>query len=215
MKCRFSARVMAEETTTFDARAFADTVRASLIAGVTTARLDGMVRQIAAESGGASLSRLCLIVAQTCLSMGRIKQVRHWLERLVEAVADDDILAAIAVAVGCSQAELAVNLYQKLLAITSLPQAEESLAVAQSTTGLALRLRQRMRSEAWGLQRKLLKAVGQLLLGVLPALDSDEKRAEAWSCLAQIYRLRGLAQSQIDDALAEAARYGGEQVAGP
>lgn len=147
--------------------------------------------------------------------MGRTKQVRHWLEQLLQEVVDEDLLAAIEVAVGSSQAELAVDLYQKLLKSNVLPAAKKSLAVAEATIALALRLRLPMRGEAWGLHRKLLKSTGQLLVGVMPALDTDEKRAQAWSCLAQIYRLRGLAQSQVDQALAETARYGRDDSTSP
>lgn len=77
--------------------------------------------------------------------MGRTKQVRHWLERLLEEIEDEDIFAAVAVAVGSSQAELAVDLYRKLLTTNQPPNAEESLAVAQATVALALRLRLPMR----------------------------------------------------------------------
>ncbi len=206
---------MADKPLSFDAQTFSETVRASLIAGTPTGRLDEMLKQMATESEEIRFPRLCLIVAQTCLSMGRTKLVRHWLEQLFEEVADEDLLAAIVVAVGSSQAELAVDLYQKLLRSNVLPAAEESLDVAQTTIALALRLRLPMRSEAWGLHRKLLKSAGQLLVGVMPALDTDEKRAQAWSCLAQIYRLRGLAQSQVDQALAEAARYGRDDSTSP
>lgn len=199
---------MAEKTRPFDVMTFSETVRGSLIAGMTTEKLDEELKQMAAESADTPYPRLCLIVAQTCLEMGRIRQVRHWLEHLVNEGPDEDLLAAIAVAVGSSQAELAVALYQKLLATNTLPSAEESLAVSQATIALALRLRQPMRGEAWGLHRKLLKAAGHVLVGVMPALSADFERAQAWACLAQIYRLRGLAQSQVDQALAEAARYG-------
>jgi len=189
---------MADKPIPFDAQTVLETIRAYLIAGTPTGQLDRILTQMAAESGEISFPRLCLIAAQTCLTMGRTKQVRHWLEQLLKEVADDDLLAAIAVALDSSQAELAVNLYQKLLATNVLPAAEESLAVAESTIALALRLRLPMRGEAWGLHRKLLKSAGQLLVGVMPALDTDEKRAQACSCLAQTYRLLGLAQSQVD-----------------
>ena len=206
---------MADKPVPFDAQRFSETVRASLIAGTPTGLLDVMLRRMATASEETRFPQLCLIAAQTCLSMGRSKQVRHWLEQLLQEAADEDIMAAIAVALGSSQAELAVNLYQKLLATNVLPAAEESLAVAESTIALALRLRLPMRGEAWGLHRKLLKAAGQLLVGVMPALDTDEKRAQAWSYLAQIYRLRGLAQSQVDLALAEASRYARDDSTSP
>lgn len=199
----------------FDAEVFSESIKRSLIAGIPSARLDAMLRQMVLEIEGISFSRLCLIVAQTCLVMGRRKQVRQWLEQLLKEVADEDLLAAIAVAVGSSQAELVVDLYQKLLKSKVLPAAKESLAVAEATIALALRLRLPMRGEAWGLHCKLLKAAGQLMVGVMPALDTDEKRVQAWSCLAQIYRLRGLAQSQVDQALAEAARYGRDDSTSP
>ncbi len=206
---------MADKPVPFDAQTLSETVRASLIGGTPAGRLEELLRRIATETGGAPFPRLCLIVAQTCLSMGRTKQVRHWLEQLLQEVADEDLLAAIAVAVGSSQAELAVGLYQKLLTRNALPSAEASLAVAQATIALALRLRQPMRGEAWGLHHKLLKAADQLLLGVMPALVTNNERAQAWSCLAQIYRLQRLAQSQVNRALAEAARYGRDDSTSP
>lgn len=136
---------MADKPAPFNAQIFLETVQASLIAGMPTERLDRMLRRMAAESGEITFPRLCLIAAQACLDMGRTKQVRHWLERLLEEIEDEDIFAAVAVAVGSSQAELAVDLYRKLLTTNQPPNAEESLAVAQATVALALRLRLPMR----------------------------------------------------------------------
>jgi hypothetical protein len=135
------------------------------------------------------------------------------LNKLLQEVADEDLLAAIAGAVGSSQAELAVGLYQKLL--TRMPSFSGGKPCGRSSTiALALRLRQPMRGEA-GVHHKLLKAADQLLLGVMPALVTNNERAQAWSCLAQIYRLQRLAQSQVNRALAEAARYGRDDSTSP
>lgn len=198
---------MVEPMNAFDAEAFAEAVEAALISGVAS-RIDTILEQAAFGSQAVDASRLWLIVARTCLKMGRTKQARHWLERLAADAAPQNVLPAMATAVACAQPQLAVALFRRL-PTAAVCEPTDYLGLAHETLALAERLRlPRSRNNAWALHLELLMAASELLEIALPGLCNERQQAKAWCCLAKVRRLQECVPEVVERALKEAMRHG-------
>lgn len=174
----------------FDPGEFERGIERILVTG-NSAQADEACRKALAAHPGMRPSRPWIIVAQTCLRMGRTKQVRHWLEKLAEEAAPEEVVTVIGLAVRARQAQLALRLYGKL-DYDALPPAEHCLATALDTLDLARLLRlPQGRHGAWAVHRELLAAADRLLTTSLPALASDEARDQAKAGLVQARALLG------------------------
>jgi hypothetical protein len=196
---------VAESHEQFDALAFGKAIEAVLISG-NPGNLDVVCRQTLACPASVETSQLLLIIAQTDLRMGRTKQIRGWLERLLSEASDTDILPAIAVAVRSGHAQLALDLYRRV-SDASLPSGEQYLEIASDTITLAERLRQpRKHVSVWSTHRELLREACKLLERALPLLDSSDKRGQAWLRIGRARKLLGAPLSEVEQAQAEAAK---------
>jgi thioredoxin-like negative regulator of GroEL len=188
MKPRSSARAMAEELRPFDPDAFARSVKAELISGVTS-RLDRLLRQTLVAHPTTNVPHLGLIIAETCLALGRTKQARHWLEQLARDVNPDGIARAISVAIRGGHADVALRLFDRLSG-QAVPEPCECLALAQEAITLAVRLRlPRGRDGAWTKHLKLLRSAESLLVTSMQQPLTDALHEQTASSLESARKL--------------------------
>lgn len=175
----------------FDVEGFARAVECALISGVAS-QLDRVLKSALSDPELIRPSRVWLILTQTCLKMGRIRQARPWLERLVENIHQDEVFDAIGVALGCGQAELALRLYAAL-SPAELPGPEQCLELAAETIVLARRMRLPMkRHGVWAAHELLLKAASSMLESLLDrATLTPVQRTDIRACLAHAAKLLG------------------------
>lgn len=174
----------------FDRQAFAKDVEWALISGIP-ANLDAVCQRALVSSLAIRESQLWVIIAATCLQLGRTKQIRYWLERLITDVAPEDVLSVIGLAVRARQARLALHFFERL-SYDNLPSAHKCVEVVQETISLASLLRlPKGRNGVWATHQELLKAANRLLKAVQPLLLSEDLQDRACSSLAVTMKLLG------------------------
>lgn len=109
-----------------------------------------------------------------CARLGRKRAARSWMERLAQqpaALALDELVHAITMAVEMGQAESVLLLCKRLSAIDPGPCAPHRLDAAHHVMALAKRMRlPHGRNGAWAMHLRLLAMVSEMLEPALPRL---------------------------------------------